>query len=149
MRSVIEKYGIVFCRYYLGGFNLVSGLNYFILFWPQPKMGAAAGNAFVLAATDLNLFTYAKIIELTAGACLLLNRFVPLALTLLMPVTLMIFLTNVPWVPLPHIQLSVTRNLVMHLILLAAYANYFLPLLKAKTAPQPIWKRPSRLMRAL
>ena len=87
MWRVIEKYGVVFCRYYLGGFNLVSGLNYFILFWP--------------------------------------------------------------WVPLPHIQMSVTRNLIMHVILLAAYANYFLPMLKSRAAPQPIWRRPARLIRSL
>ena len=149
MWRVIEKYGVVFCRYYLGGFNLVSGLNYFILFWPQPKMGAAAGNEFVIAATDLNLFTYAQIIEIVAGACLVFNRFVPLGLVLLMPVTMMVFLTNVPWVPLPHIQMSVTRNLIMHVILLAAYANYFLPMLKSRAAPQPIWRRPSRLIRSL
>ena len=148
MWRIVEKYGVVFCRFYLGGFNLVSGLNYFILFWPQPKMGAVKGMEFVAAASDLNIFTYAKIIEMVCGACLVFNRFVPLALTLLMPVTLMIFLTNVPWVPLPHVQLSVTRNLVMHLILLAAYANYFYPLLKFRSAPQPVWRDPTRIFRS-
>ena len=147
MWRAIEKYGVIFCRFYLGGFNLVSGLNYFLLFWPQPKMGAAIGNEFVLAATELNLFTYAKIIEVIGGTCLIFNRFVPLALVILMPVTVMIFLTNVPWVPLPHIQMSVTRNLLMHIILLAAYANYFYPLLKWRSAPQPVWRAPSRITR--
>lgn len=145
----IEKYGVVFCRYYLGGFNLVSGLNYFILFWPQPRMADSVGDTFVLAAMELNLFAFAKVIEIIAGACLVFNRFVPLALVLLMPVTMNIFLTNVPWSPLPHIQLSVTRNLVMHLILLGAYANYFYPLLRFRTAPQPVWRNPLRVKRSL
>lgn len=149
MWRVIEKYGVVFCRYYLGGFNLVSGLNYFILFWPQPKIADTAGNAFVLASMELNLFTYAKIIEIIAGACLVFNRFVPLGLVLLMPITLNIFLVNVPWSPYPHIQMSVSRNLVMHLILLAAYANYFYPLLKFRTGPQPVWRAPSRILKSL
>ncbi len=149
MWRAVEKYGVVFCRFYLGGFNLVSGLNYFILFWPQPKIAEAAGNEFVLAAMDLKLFTFAKILEITGGACLVFNRFVPLGLVLLMPVTVMIFLVNVPWSPMPHVQLSVTRNLVMHVILLAAYANYLYPLLKFRSAPQPVWRDPSRITRSL
>ena len=140
---------MTFCRFYLGGFNLVSGLNYFLLFWPQPQVRDATGNEFVVAAMDLNLFTYAKIFEIIGGACLVLNRFVPLGLVLLMPVTAMIFMVNVPWSPLPHVQVSVTRNMAMNLILLAAYANYFLPLLRFRNAPDPIWRDPSRLGGAL
>ena len=149
MWRVLEKYAVTFIRFYLGGFNLVSGLNWFFLFWPQPKVTDMTGNEFVVAAMDLNLFTYAKIFEVIGGACLVFNRFVPLGLVLLMPVTMQIFLVNVPWSPLPHVQLSVTRNLVMHLVLFAAYANYFYPLLKWKPTPQPIWRKPSRLGRFL
>lgn len=149
MWRTIEKYGVEFCRYYLGGFNLVSGLNYFVLFWPQPKVADTAGNEFVLAAMDLNLFAMAKVLEIVGGLCLVFNRFVPLGLVLLMPVTLNIFLVNVPWSPSPHVQLSVSRNLLMHCILLAAYANYFYPMLKFRSAPQPVWRDPSRLWKSL
>lgn len=145
----VEKYVVEFCRYYLGGFNLISGLNYFVLFWPQPQVRDATGNEFVVAAMDLNLFTYAKIFEIIGGLCLVFNRFVPLGLVLLMPVTMQIFLVNVPWSPLPHVQLSVTRNLVMHSILLAAYANYFYPMLKFRTGPDPVWRDPARIGKAL
>lgn len=149
MWRAIEKYGVIFCRYYLGGFNLVSGLNYFILFWPQPKIADVAGNEFVLAAMDLKLFTFAKVLEIIGGACLVFNRFVPLGLVLLMPVTVNIFLVNVPWSPFPHIQLSVARNLLMHCILLAAFANYYYPMLKFRSAPQPVWRDPSRITKSL
>lgn len=148
MWRMIEKYGVEFCRYYLGGFNLISGLNYFVLFWPQPVISDSAGNEFVLAAMDLNLFTYAKVLEIIGGACLLFNRFVPLGLVLLMPVTVNILLVNVPWSPLPHVQLSVARNFIMHAVLLAAYANYFYPLLKFRSAPQPAWRDPSRIWKS-
>ena len=148
MWRTIEKYGVEFCRYYLGGFNLVSGLNYFVLFWPQPVVHDVSGNEFVIAAMQLKLFTFAKILEIVGGLTLVTNRFVPLGLVLLMPVSLNIFLVNVPWSPLPHVQLSVTRNLVMHCILLAAYANYFYPMLKFKTAPQPVWRDPSRIFKS-
>lgn len=149
MWRAIEKYGVTFCRFYLGGFNLISGLNWFFLFWPQPRVTDTTGNEFVIAAMDLNLFTYAKVFEIIGGLALVTNRMVPLGLVLLMPVSMQIFMVNVPWSPLPHVQLSVTRNLVMHLILLAAYANYFYPLLKVRTAPQPVWRRPARVTEAL
>ncbi|WEK46506.1 MAG: hypothetical protein P0Y56_16090 [Candidatus Andeanibacterium colombiense] len=148
MWRAIEKYGVEFCRYYLGGFNLVSGLNYFFLFWPQPVVTDSTGNEFVYAAMQLKLFTFAKICEIIGGLTLVTNRFVPLGLVVLMPVTLNIFLVNVPWSPLPHVQLSVTRNLVMHCILLAAYANYFYPMLKFRAAPQPVWRDPSRITKS-
>jgi hypothetical protein len=149
MWRTIEKYGVEFCRYYLGGFNLVSGLNYFVLFWPQPVVTDSTGNEFVYAAVQLKLFTFAKVCEIFGGLTLVTNRFVPLGLVILMPVTMNIFLVNVPWSPLPHVQLSVTRNLVMHCILLAAYANYFYPMLKFRSAPQPFWRNPSRLRESL
>lgn len=148
MRRALEKYGVMFCRYFIGGFNLISGLNYFFLFWPQPNIEDSVGNEFVLAAMDLNLFTYAKIFEIIGGACLVFNRFVPFGLVILMPVTANIFLVNVPWSPLPHVQVSVTRNLLMHCILLAAYANYFYPMLKCKTAPQPVWRDLSKIWKS-
>ena len=87
MWRAIEKYGVEFCRYYLGGFNLVSGLNYFFLFWPQPVVHDVSGNEFVIAAMKLKLFTFAKILEIIGGLTLVTNRFVPLGLVLLMPVT--------------------------------------------------------------
>lgn len=149
MWRAIEKYGVIFCRCYLGGFNLISGLNYFLHFWPQPKIAESAGNDFVLASIELNLFAVAKVVEIFGGTCLVFNRFVPLGLVVLMPVTVNIFLVNVPWAPFPHIQMSVARNLVMHLVLLAAYANYFYPLLKFRTAPQPVWRDPTRITRSL
>ncbi|MEO9132527.1 MAG: hypothetical protein ABI240_15140 [Sphingomonas sp.] len=47
MWRAIEKYGVVFLRFYLGGFNLLSGLNYLFLFFPQPKIAEASGNDYV------------------------------------------------------------------------------------------------------
>jgi len=142
------KYLVTFCRFYLGGFNLVSGLNYFLLFWPQPRITESTGNDYVIISMELGLFQFAKILEIVGGATLVFNRFVPLGLVVLMPVTVNIFLINAPWSPLPHIVASTTRNMIMHMILLAAYANYFYPLLKFRSAPQPVWRDPSRIWKS-
>lgn len=148
MARAIEKYLIIFCRFYLGGFNLVSGLNYFLLFWPQPTVRDSVGNEYVIASMDLGLFTFAKVLEIIGGLSLVTNRFVPLGLVVLMPVTVNIFLINAFWSPLPHVVVSVTRNMVMHCILLAAYANYYYPMLKFRSAPQPVWRDPSRIWKS-
>ena len=42
-----EKYALVFMRTYLGGFNLISGLNFFLHFWPQPVPGDPLGKAYM------------------------------------------------------------------------------------------------------
>ncbi|MDB5682847.1 MAG: DoxX family protein [Sphingomonas bacterium] len=148
MWRAIEKYGVIFIRFYLGGFNLVSGLNYFLLFWPQPRIAESTGNDYVLLSMELGLFQFAKVCEIIGGATLVFNRFVPLGLIILMPVTLNIFLINAFYSPHAHIVVSTTRNFVMHGILLVAYANYFYPMLKFRSAPQPAWRDVSRVWKS-
>jgi putative oxidoreductase len=115
MWRAIEKYGVIFIRFYLGGFNLVSGLNYFLLFWPQPRIAESTGNDYVLLSMELGLFQFAKVCEIVGGATLVV---------------------------------STTRNFVMHGILLVAYANYFYPMLKFRSAPQPAWRDVSRVWKS-
>jgi putative oxidoreductase len=139
---------VTFCRFYLGGFNLISGLNYFFLFWPQPKIDESVGMIYMSASLELGLFQFAKVFEIIGGLLLVTNRFVPLALIILMPVTLNIFLINAWWSPLYHVRLSVSRNMLMHFILLAAYANYYYPMLKFRSAPDPAWRDLSRIWKS-
>lgn len=85
MRTFIDKLPTV-ARIFLGLVFFVFGLNGFFHFLPQPAMPEAAGSfAGALAATKY-MFPLIKGTEVAAGALLLSNRFVPLALTLLAPV---------------------------------------------------------------
>ena len=78
--------GATVTRLLLGVVFFVFGLNGFLHFLPTPPLGAHAG-AFMgaLAATGY-MFPLIKGTEVLAGALLLGNRFVPLAITLLAPV---------------------------------------------------------------
>jgi hypothetical protein len=146
MGSVWERYILVFIRMYLGAFNLASGLNYFILFWPQPKVeDSSVGASYVQAAMNVNLFTLAKVLEATSGFLLVTNTAVPFALILLLPVTVTIFILNAFYSPLPHIEASGTRNMLFHAVLMVSYAGSYLPLLKLRAVPSPFWRRPSAL----
>jgi uncharacterized membrane protein YphA (DoxX/SURF4 family) len=73
-------------RLLLGAVFFTFGLNGFLGFLPQPPV-SPEGGAFLgaLAATGY-MFPLIKTTEIVAGALLLSNRFVPLALVLLAPV---------------------------------------------------------------
>jgi uncharacterized membrane protein YphA (DoxX/SURF4 family) len=79
-------------RIFLATVFTVFGLNGFLNFLPAPPMeGPAGAFAGALAATGY-MFPLIKATEVVAGLLLLSNRFVPLALTLLAPVTVNILL---------------------------------------------------------
>ena len=85
MQKILSP-GPAAARVLLGLVFFVFGLNGFFGFLPQPEL-PEAGGAFMgaLAATGY-MFPLIKGTEVLAGALLLGNRFVPLALTLLAPV---------------------------------------------------------------
>lgn len=75
----------IFARILLGLAFLIFGLNGFLNFMHGPLPGGMAGTFLgVLIASHFVYFV--SIVQLIAGALLLVNRFVPLALALLGPV---------------------------------------------------------------
>jgi uncharacterized membrane protein YphA (DoxX/SURF4 family) len=81
-------------RYLLGLMFLVIGLNGFLHFIPlPPPVGIAA--QFTGALFVSHYLSVVMLIQVVAGILLLINRFVPLALTLLGPVIVNIFLFHV------------------------------------------------------
>lgn len=88
----VSRYISIASRVGLGLVFTVFGLNGFLGFLPPPEVPAEAG-AFLgaLAATGY-MFPLIKGTEVVAGLLLLSNRYVPLALTLLAPITLNILL---------------------------------------------------------
>lgn len=82
----MKSRSVTAARVALGLIFFVFGLNGFLHFLPQPPMsGPPAQFLGALAATGYML-PLIKGTEVTAGALLLLGRYVPLALTLLAPV---------------------------------------------------------------
>jgi putative oxidoreductase len=138
--KAFERYALVFVRVYLGGFNLISGLNYFFEFWPQPVPHDPTGAAYMSVTLHLGLFQMAKVLEVLGGTSLLFGISVPFGLVLLFPVTMTVFVMNVFFSDLIHVRISGARNFCFHLILLAAYARYYLPLLALRAPVRPIWR---------
>ncbi len=79
-------------RILLGLVFFVFGLNGFFNFLPAPPFPPGNAGVFVGILISTHYFLVVKAIEVTGGALLLVNRRVPLALTLLGPVIVNIFL---------------------------------------------------------
>jgi putative oxidoreductase len=85
------KVTALIARILLGLVFVVFGLNGFLDFLPLPALTGLAGQFIgVLDASRFFVFVYA--LEILGGLLLLLNQFVPLALVLLGPVIVSIFL---------------------------------------------------------
>jgi uncharacterized membrane protein YphA (DoxX/SURF4 family) len=120
-------------RIVLGLIFFVFGLNGFFAFLPQPELTGAPG-AFIgaLAATGY-MFPLIKGTEVVAGALLLSNRFVPLALVLLAPVIVNIALFH--FVLAPDSLAMVFVMLGLELALAWVHRDAFRGVLAPKARP--------------
>jgi hypothetical protein len=134
-------YIVLWVRIAFGAHSLLSGLNHFFGFLPLPPIDASPAGAFVAEMSRIGLYDMIKFVECGVGVCLLLNVFVPLALVLEFPITVSIFHLNVFIDGGPRQLITGPRELFYNTFLLAAYAGYYLPMLKAKAGLLPIWQR--------
>jgi hypothetical protein len=118
-------------RLLLGLVFVVFGLNGFLQFLPMPPMAGAPG-AFLgaLLATGY-LFPLIKGTEVIAGALLLGNRFVPLALALLAPVVVNIVLFHTFLTPPNPVAFVV---LALEVYLAWAYRRAYRTMLAARVS---------------
>lgn len=121
-------------RILLGLSFFVFGLNGFLSFLPMPPPPPAAGAFFGALAATGYMLPLIKGTEVLAGALLLSNRFVPLALTLLAPVLVNIVLFHFVLAP-PSVLVFVL--LALELGLAYAYRDSFRGVLQARAIPAP------------
>jgi uncharacterized membrane protein YphA (DoxX/SURF4 family) len=116
-------------RVFLGLVFTVFGLNGFLGFLPPPEPTAAGGAFLGALFASGYMFPLIKGTEIAAGLLLLSGRFVPLALTLLAPITINILAYHLfldPGLGLPLTLIAV------QLYLAYAYRESFRPLLTAQ-----------------
>jgi hypothetical protein len=132
MNALLQKAPHI-ARYVLGTIFFVFGLNGFLHFLPQPPMSGAPAEFVQALMASGYVLPVLKGSETVAGALLLSNSYVPLALAVLAPAVVGIVGFHVLLAPagLP-IALLV---LVLELYLARAYKNAFAPMLEAHTAP--------------
>ncbi len=117
---------VLVCRILLGLMFFVFGLNNILGFL---KMPPPSGDAltWIGILQEHHWMTFVGVIMTVAGLLLLVNRFVPLALTLLAPIVVNILLYHaLLW---PHGAAPAILALVLELVLIAFYFRSFVPLL--------------------
>ena len=131
-RTVVTVIRLIF------GFHfLFNGLNFFFHFMSIPLPHNPVAVNFVKAMNDTGIvFTAVKVIEVSTGLALLLNRFVPLALVIALPVSVNIFFVDVfligtwfgGWV-------LGGGTLLLNAVLLLCYLKYYRPMLSVRAEP--------------
>ena len=124
-------------RFLLGFTVLVFGLNGFLHFIPMPPPSGVAGQFLgSMFVTKYLLFVFA--IQLIGGVLLLINRYVPLALTILGPIIVNILFFHALMNP-AGIALAISVTIfwgVVFVSVRSAFAGIFEARVEIKTTPE-------------
>jgi hypothetical protein len=132
--KILQK-GPTIGRVLLGLIFFVFGLNGFLHFIPQPATIPERAMAFAAALLGTGyMFPLIKGVEVVAGALLLSNRFVPLALALLAPNVVNIVLFHAFLEP-SAIALALVV-LALEIYLAWSYRDAYRPMLAARVPPR-------------
>jgi len=116
----------VIARFFLGLIFLVFGLNGFLHFIPMPPPAGTAGQ-FMGALFISNYLVVVFLLQIVPAILLLINRYVPLALTLLAPIIVNILLFHTLMAPagLPLAIVVTVLWIVVFLSVRTAFAGLF------------------------
>ncbi|HVC48279.1 MAG TPA: hypothetical protein VND90_13630 [Terracidiphilus sp.] len=89
------KIAATIARYLLGLIFLVFGLNHYLNFIPMGPMPTGLAGQFTVALLQSHYIYVVAVFEVVPAILLLVNRYVPLALTLLGPVIFNILLVGI------------------------------------------------------
>lgn len=129
------KWAVIVARVFLGAFLIFNGINLWFPFLPIPRPASQEANDLMHGLVFSGLFQFVKIIEIVSGLMLLLNRFVPLALVLMLPLTLVIAWVDFVLIRSPNSFVFGALLMVPHVFLLFAYLRHYLSMLAMKADP--------------
>ena len=122
-------------RVLLGLDLLLNGINFWLDFLPITTPASETARGLMAGLVNAGLFTIVKYIEIAAGLALLTNRFVPLALIVMFPLTVVIFWTDCILINTPEGWLYGGTTSLLHVLLLFVYLKHYMPLLAFKANP--------------
>jgi uncharacterized membrane protein YphA (DoxX/SURF4 family) len=130
------KTAIIIARVLLGLPFLIFGLNHFFPVIPHPPMDGVALD-FMMGLTKVGYFwPLLRGLEVLIGIALISGRFVPLALAVLAPISLHIFLFHA-FILAANLPLAIII-LALHIFLIVKYGNYYKQIFTLKSAPELI-----------
>lgn len=132
------KYVILWFRMFYGAHLLYSSLRHY--FTPFKASIPGVGGRFVDALIETGLYEFVKATEGVIGACLLLNLFVPLALLIELPISVVIFHLNFFIVAQGYQLFTGPQELILNGLLMVFYGGYYKSVLQARVPPLPLWQ---------
>jgi len=127
------KFAIIGARVVLGLLFVVSGLNGFFHFMPNPEMNETI-TAFMVALGGTGYFMVVlKLVEVVSGLMILTGRFLPLGLILLAPVSVHIFCAHL-FLDQAGLPMAIVI-IVLQLFLAFAYRDSYSGVLQANAKP--------------
>ena len=121
---------ILLARIILGALLVIFGLNKIFFFMPMTKLPPGADELMSALAQSGYIFPLLIVVEIGTGILLLINRFIPLALILLAPLSVNIMLFHMALDPLGIGAAAIV--FLLNLFLLISYRDKYSPLLKIK-----------------
>jgi uncharacterized membrane protein YphA (DoxX/SURF4 family) len=126
---------IMILRVLFGIHFLFNGLNYIFHFIDIPKPPAEMANVLMDALVNSGIFGIAKGVEVLTGLMLILNIYVPLALLVAFPVTIVITYMDVMLTGVPLYAGLGLITFLWNAGLMLAYLKYYRPILAMRTTP--------------
>ena len=117
------KIAALISRILLGLIFVVFGLNGFLYFLPMGPMPSGLAGQFIGALVQSHVQLVVAGLQLVGGALLLVNRYVPLALVILGPVILNIFLFHAFMAP-SGLPLAIVV-IILWVIVFVRHRQYF------------------------
>ena len=128
------KTATLIARLLFGLCMFANGVNYFLPFFPLPQE-SAAGLAFRDALVASGVFAVVKVMETVLGLAFLLNIFVPAAICMTMPISVIIFINDIYLERTPPGYVAGTLVLLVNLFLMYRYWRFFGPFVALRAAP--------------
>ncbi len=126
---------VLVLRILLGLDLLLNGINFWLDFLPITTPASELARGLMAGLVNAGLFVIVKYIEIGTGLALLTNRFVPLALVVMFPITVVIFWTDCVLIATPEGWLYGGTTSLLHVLLLICYLKHYMPLLSMRSRP--------------
>lgn len=131
------KIVLVVARIFLGLFLLANGLNFWFHWLPITPPDSEAATRLMEGLVFSGLFGVVKYVEVISGLLLLAGRFVPLALALMLPLSVVISFVDFILIATPEASTYAVLLVVPQALLMLANLRSYLPLL-AMRGPEGI-----------
>jgi uncharacterized membrane protein YphA (DoxX/SURF4 family) len=132
---VISSRVVTALRVLFGVHFLWNGLNYIFGFIEIPRPPGEMANTLVDTMNESGIFWFAKGTEVIAGLLLITGKWVPLALMLALPISVVIAYVDIALTGRPLYAVIGLINLLWNGGLMLAYLKYYQPFLVRESTP--------------